>query len=98
MGPDATEVETTDRFAKVSSFYSKDERITHEPKMCEILLQTVSEDGEKSIFARMEINMAPFVKITKTEVPKQIKFPNSLFSDTSIDLVWTIFADKELKK
>jgi hypothetical protein len=96
--PYTTEVETTDRFVKVSSFYSRDERITHEPKMCEILLQSIDEDGEKSIIARLEYNMAPFVKITKTEVPDKVVFKDSKFGDTYIDVVWTIFADSQLLK
>lgn len=98
MGPDTTEVETKVRFVKVSSFYTKDDRVTHEPKMCEILLQTVSDEGEKNIFARMEFNMAPCVKIQKTEVPTKISFPASQFGNTYIDAVWTIFADKEMIK
>jgi hypothetical protein len=100
MGPDATEVECKDRFVKVSSFYSKDERITHEPKTCEIILQTVSEEDEiKSVFARIPAyNMGPFVKITKTEIPATIKFPDSLHKDTFIEVKWTIFADEGLVK
>ena len=107
MGPDATEVECKDRFVKVSSFYSKDERITHEPKTCEILLQTVTEEeGDEeeptknvNVFARIPAyNMGPFVKIAKTEIPTTIKFPDSTQSDTFIEVKWTIFADEGLVK
>ena len=106
LGPDATEIECNDRFVKISSFYSKDEGITHEPKTCEIILQTVTEEegdedepSKKTIIARLPAyNMASFVKIAKTEIPTTIKFPDSTQSDTFIEVKWTIFADEGLVK
>jgi hypothetical protein len=98
MGPENTTIETTERFVKVSTFYSKDDRITHEPKMCDIILQTVNEEGGKAVFAKLEYNMAKFVRIQKTEIPDKISFSNSKFKNTFLEVKWTIFADDGLVK
>ena len=98
LNPYSAEVELNERFVKVSTFYSKDERITHEPKVCDILLMRVDEDDEtkKEVIAKVvNYNMADFVKIKKTEIPTTINFDSN---NTFIEAVWTIFNDDGLTK
>ena len=98
MNPYSAEVELNERFVKVSTFYSKDERITHEPKVCDILLMKVDEDDEtkKDVIAKVQnYNMADFVRVNKTELPTKINFDAK---DIFIEAVWTIFNDEGLTK
>jgi hypothetical protein len=98
LNPYSAEVELNERFVKVSTFYSKDERITHEPKVCDILLMKVDEDDEtkKDVIAKVQnYNMADFVRVNKTELPTKINFDAK---DIFIEAVWTIFNDEGLTK
>ena len=66
--------------------------------MCDFLIKIVEDDDDSDEIASMEYNMAPFVKINKTEIDDRIVFKTSRYPKTHIEVKWTIFADKELKK
>ena len=81
------EVQCTDVFKKVSSFYSKD-GISWEPKMCEFKLLEHFTGGETKEVARIDYNMSPFVYYT-THTEK-IEFEDSTYPNTYVEAVWTI--------
>ena len=98
LNPYSPEVELNERFVKVSSFYSKDERITHEPKTCDILLMKVDEEDETKnevIAKNLNYNMANFVRVKKTELPTKITFDQK---DMFLEAKWTIFTEEGLSK
>jgi hypothetical protein len=86
------DVEMTDVFSKVSSFYSKDGGQTFEPKLCHFhILLFGPEDEEGKRIASKEINMAPFVN--HTDSPQKIEFEDSDMANVAVDLEWTISSD-----
>ena len=88
------EVQCSDIFKKVSSFYSKD-GISWEPKMCEFKLVEHLAGGETKEVAKVDFNMSPYVYYT-THTEK-IELESSLYGNTFIEAVWTIHDTKESK-